>query len=180
MIPLQGDENLAYHAARLLILISRCGTPRRTPGIKGRTLLAKLDFFLRYPAYLQRAAATEKRNIGLGDIGVESSDELQSVESRMVRYRYGPWDHLYYPVLAYLLGKGLVEVSTKQRTELFTLTPKGNQIATALISDSNYNDLVKRADVIYTLFNRLSGSGLKDYIYKHFPEVVGLNLNERI
>jgi hypothetical protein len=53
-------ENLAYHAGRLLLLISLCGKPRNMkseilPGIEGRTLLAKLDFFLRYPSYLRRA-----------------------------------------------------------------------------------------------------------------------------
>ena len=36
--------------------------------------------------------------------------EMETVESRMVRYRYGPWDHVYYPALAYLLGKRLIEI----------------------------------------------------------------------
>src|SRR4051812_22748181 len=100
------DENLAYHAGRLLLLLRRCGTPRANPGIKGRTLLAKLDFFLRYPAFLKKAAGILKKDVATHQLGIDSERELESVESRMVRYHYGPWDHIYYPVLAYLIGKG--------------------------------------------------------------------------
>src|SRR5687767_8037481 len=103
MATLPRDESLAYHAARVLLLIARCGTPRSAraaarPGIHGRTLLAKLDFFLRYPEYLRRAAALLRRPVGEAAMGETYRQETTSVESRMVRYRYGPWDHLYYPV----------------------------------------------------------------------------------
>ena len=52
-------ENIPYHVARLLILIGVCGLPqsdrKKFPAIQGRTLLAKLDFFMRYPKYLKKA-----------------------------------------------------------------------------------------------------------------------------
>src|SRR4051812_43483899 len=98
-------ENLAFHAARILILIAFCGKPRTSPkgvlpGIEGRTLLAKLDFFLRYPAYLRKAAQIRDAVV-LGESVLRvAANEANSVESRMVRYLYGPWDHLYYPALA--------------------------------------------------------------------------------
>jgi hypothetical protein len=50
MTRIASTENLAYHAARLLILIGHSGKPQGRsdllPAIKGRTLLAKLDFFM--------------------------------------------------------------------------------------------------------------------------------------
>src|SRR6266542_2886055 len=99
------DEPLSYHAARLLILILRCGKPRSDPSlrpaIEGRTLLAKLDFFLRYPAYLQKASVILNRPLREPDLGVATATESNTVESHMVRYLYGPWDHIYYTVLAY-------------------------------------------------------------------------------
>jgi hypothetical protein len=89
-------ENIAYHAARLLILIRFCGKPRSDPnlypGVEGRTLLAKLDFFLRYPIYLKRAALILNNE----DVSAITSDEINTVESRMIRYLYGPWDTVYY------------------------------------------------------------------------------------
>ena len=48
-------QQINYHATRILLLIAFAGSPKNTPMIKGRTLLAKFDFFLRYPAYLGRA-----------------------------------------------------------------------------------------------------------------------------
>ncbi len=42
---IEENQDIQYHAARLLILIGICGAPISAPKIKGRTLLAKLDFF---------------------------------------------------------------------------------------------------------------------------------------
>jgi hypothetical protein len=102
------------------------------------------------------------------------------VESRMVRYRYGPWDHVYYIALAYLIGKGLVQVELSGGTETFRLTERGRAIATELAADPAYVDLAQRARSVYRLFNRYTGSRLKDFIYRHFPEVVGRKLGQTI
>src|SRR5437588_2238107 len=118
----RATENLAYHASRLLLLISLCGKPRKPtvkseklPGIEGRTLLAKLDFFIRYPVYLKRAAKLLHTEISDEDLGLATDEEMHSVESHMVRYLYGPWDHIYYSALAYLIGKGLIVVEKNDR-----------------------------------------------------------------
>lgn len=176
---LQNNENIAYHAARILLLITLCGTPRSKqaktlPGIEGRTLLAKLDFFLRYPAYLKRAAKIlyPEKEITDKDFGLLSNDELKSVESQMIRYLYGPWDNLYYVILAYLIGKELIEVEKRKGTEIFRLTTKGHTVASELISSPIYADLVSRANTVYSLFNKFKGSRIKDFIYSNFPEVV--------
>jgi hypothetical protein len=183
------SDNLAYHAARILLVIARCGTPRSSrasslPGIQGRTLLAKLDFFIRYPAYLRRAIEIQTRDGVLsGDVsslydavGIIPGNEERSVEAQMVRYRYGPWDHIYYETLAYLIGKELIEVKMKGSTEIFRVTPLGQEIATALANEPAYEDLGRRADVVYRLFNKYSGNSLRLFIYNHFPEVVNREL----
>jgi hypothetical protein len=177
----QTGETLAYHAARLLLLIRLCGKPRTgrsatLPGIEGRTLLAKLDFFLRYPAYLKKAAEILKKDLVDEELGLVPDNEVHSVESHMVRYLYGPWDHVYYPTLAYLIGKELVTVEMKGSTEVFRLTPTGRDVAGRLAQEQVYRDLAQRADTAYHLFNKYKGSGLKDFIYTYFPEVVNREL----
>lgn len=174
------DENLAYHAARLLILVRRCGTRSGSSRIKGRTRLAKLDFFLRYPAFLKRAAAVLGKTLTPQELGVETDAELDSVESRMIRYRFGPWDTVYYSALAYLIGKGLVQIDASDRTEQFELTDAGAGLADALLQDQSYADLKARADAVYGLFNRWQGTRLKEFIYQHFPEVTNQVMGQQV
>jgi hypothetical protein len=82
--------------------------------LEGLTKLAKLDFLMRYPTF------TDQLLRGLGadwELGTEPTDsEELAVESRMVRYKYGPWDDRYYPVLGTLVGLGLAAVNKKGRT----------------------------------------------------------------
>jgi hypothetical protein len=179
------NENLAYHAARLLILISFCGKPRNPkssvlPGIDGRTLLAKLDFFLRYPIYLKKAADILHKTFADDELGLDATVQAQAVESRMVRYLYGPWDHIYYPALAYLIGKELITVETKRGADVFRITQRGQDVVSLLAKEPVYEDLVRRANTAYKLFNSYTGNRLKDFIYDHFPEVVGRRVGEII
>src|SRR6188768_3489489 len=86
---LLADEVLEFHAARLILLLRLCGTANR---IDGLTKLAKLDFFVRYPKFFERA--------------VGGRAAMASTESSMVRFHYGPWDRRYYHVLSFLEGGG--------------------------------------------------------------------------
>jgi len=190
---LRADETLAYHASRVLILVAFCGTPRGAratarPAIEGRTLLAKLDFFLRYPSYLRKAAVIQQESGALkkkiiftnDDFGLTTEAEATSVESRMVRYLYGPWDHVYYETIAYLVGKGLIIIEKKRGTEVFRVTALGQEVAAQLASDPAYGDLTRRAITAYYLFNSFTGTGLKDFIYRNFPEVVNREIGATI
>jgi hypothetical protein len=178
------SEHLAYHAARILMLIRQTGKPQgsrdRLPGIRGRTLLAKLDFFVRYPTYLLNAGAILNIALTPQALGLETTEEAEQVEARMVRYMYGPWDHTYYLALAYLIGKQLISVEVESRTEVFRLTPLGLSTATNLLAAEDNLDIAKRTKAAYTLFNRFNGSSLKAFIYEHFPEVVGRKMGARI
>jgi hypothetical protein len=179
------SENLAYHSMRLLIIISICGKPQKSnkgilPGIEGRTLLAKLDFFLRYPSYLQKAAKILGKELTDAELGLITKEELNSVESHMVRYKYGPWDHIYYTTLAYLIGKQLINVEQEVPTEIFRVTQNGRNLVGNLETNPAYSDLIARAKSIYKLFNTYGGTTIKNFIYNNFPEVVNRKLGEVI
>jgi len=77
------SENLAFHVSRLLILIGECGKPQdksgKLPAIQGRTLLAKLDFFMRYPNYLKRTAINRGIICSDPDLGLEYPDEINTI-----------------------------------------------------------------------------------------------------
>ena len=106
--------------------------------------------------------------------------EDPTVESRMIRYLYGPWDHLYYPVLAYLIGKRLIEVQIRKNTEIFRLTAKGFELAGRMSTESTYSDVAGRAKLVRALFYNFSGTRLKDFIYRSFPEVVAREIGGTI
>ena len=174
------DETLAYHAARLLVLIKQAGSPqtnpKKRPAIRGRTLLAKFDFFVRYPVYLVRAARILRLDLGLA----VSKPEANSVESRMVRYLYGPWDDVYPSVLAYLVGKGFIQVDLVRGVEEFRLTFAGIDVANSLAATDEYSATAIRAKALTVLFKGKGGTAVKEFIYRHFPDVVSRQLGSSI
>jgi hypothetical protein len=184
MQKLPSNENLAYHVARLLILIGNSGKPQKSikqfPAIEGRTLLAKLDFFMRYPKYLRMAASILGKNIVEEDLGLNSLDEINSVETRMIRYLYGPWDSTYYLIISYMVGKGLIDPVKPGKKDVFRLTKRGYELLQKLEKDVGFSDLTHRAKTIYKLFYNYSGTGVKSFIYANFQDVVNLDIGELI
>src|SRR6266702_1664896 len=77
------------HEGRLLILLAAFCGKGGTREVAGLTKLAKLDFLLRYPVLLERAL--KARGKSASAVQVEEH-ERDNVESKMVRYRFGPWD----------------------------------------------------------------------------------------
>ncbi|RYF32837.1 MAG: hypothetical protein EOO38_30605, partial [Cytophagaceae bacterium] len=120
------DDLVEFHAARLLLLIKLCGTSNR---IDGLTKLAKLDFFVRYPEFFIEVCQR---------LGKDTTVQPASVESPMVRYHYGPWDHRYYQVLGFLEGRGLIEVRKVDRQIQFSLTELGLSTVRPLEKASSY------------------------------------------
>jgi hypothetical protein len=139
--------------------------------------LAKLDFLLRYPAYLERALEAK----GVKDQGRTNVQDYErsSVEAHMVRYRYGPWDHRYRRFLNTLTGLGLVELDSEKRTILIRLTDEGARAANELALDTAYCTMVSRAELLKKHFN-IGATNLMEFIYKTFPEVVSLRLGDKI
>ncbi len=170
------DSKPDLHAARLLVLISAYSGASPGDSVEGLTKLAKLDFLLRYPVMLERALAAKGRSTR--DVQLEEYERL-SVESEMVRYRFGPWDHRYREVLNILVGKGLVTVSVEGRKVVITLTDRGRTLASELEASPAFQDYARRSTLLKRHFD-VQATTLMRFIYETFPEVVSLRSNERI
>jgi len=170
------EEAGIAHEGRLLILIAAFSDPEERDGIRGLTKLAKLDFLLRYPTYLERALKARKRStqaVNLKDF------EMRSVESRMVRYRFGPWDHRYPEMLRRLGARGLISVAKDGRTVVMRATAAGSALVAQLRETKQFEDLSVRAHALRTHLD-LTATNLMKFIYETFPEVVSLRSNEEI
>ena len=174
LMALEGDHRL--HQARLLVLLRAFAGPNNTTTVEGLTKLAKLDFLLRYATYLERAISERH---GQADKVKVRDEERLSVESRMVRYRYGPWDDRYREFLNELVGLDLVHVRVQGRTVHIGLTDRGLDIANALSETSAYEEVARRAGLLKTNLN-LSATGLMHFIYETFPEIADMRLREEI
>jgi hypothetical protein len=170
------EANDHVHLSRLLILISVFAGDDGIGTIEGLTKLAKLDFLLRYPTYLERAL----RQRGKPTRRVEVAEhERLSVESSMVRFRYGPWDFRYRRFINLLVAKGLAEVNIKGRTIEVGLTSTGVEVADRLSNDERFSDIARRARLLKTHFD-YEGTYLMKLIYQMFPEITTLRLGEEI
>jgi|SRR5581483_11637118 len=170
------DGNSDLHVARLLILLDAFRGNDGDGVIEGLTKLAKLDFLLRYPVMLDRALRAKGQSVR--DVLLEEH-ELQSVESQMVRYRFGPWDHRYRELLNGLVARGLVAIAIKGRTVIITLTPQGKGLADRFASDPVFEPYVRRSKLLKRHFD-VTATHLMRFIYDTFPEVVTLRSNEAI
>ena len=167
------DQSPHLHAVRLLLLLDAFGGDDRNGGIEGLTKLANLDFLLRYPVMLERALEAKGRSTR----EVQLQDhERYSVESEMVRYRFGPWDHRYRHFLNILMAKGLVSINIEAGVVVIAVTESGRAQARRLSSDNLFVQYAKRAMLLKRHFD-LRPSNLMRFIYDTFPEVVSLQPN---
>lgn len=161
-LPLAADDITELHAARLVLLLQHCGSKGK---IDGLTKLAKLDFFVRYPAFFDRVAKPS--------VNVSQQEEgVPSVESTMVRHHYGPWDKRYYQVLAFLESRGLINVSKRGSAFEFLLTEKGKEKASALSDEDSFGQLVLQMRAVKKALGRKSGTQLKNLVYEAFDAEV--------
>jgi len=150
--------------ARLLLLIERFS--RGDDALEGRTKLAKLDFFLRYPAHFEQAMRIRHPQVSQT---LTSSSSLD-VETAMVRYRYGPWDPSYFALLGCLIGKELIVVVPIKKGTGYRATDRGREVAERLRNESAWQEVAARVDRLKKHLD-LSGTTLKKFIYDNFPEV---------
>lgn len=159
-LPLSADDITELHAARLLLLFHHCGSGER---IEGLTKLAKLDFFVRYPSFFERAARY---------LGKDFTASIDQNESAMVRHHYGPWDKRYYQVLAFLEARGLITVQRAGSTYVFNLTDLGQEKSTALSKSKPFLSLIEQMKSVKKLLGRKNGTQLKNIVYEIFDEEV--------
>jgi hypothetical protein len=169
------EEMDAFHMGRLLVLLKAFSGQDNRRKIKGLTKLVKLDFLLRYPVYLEQAL--KKRGVK-ADIFI-AEHERRSVESKMIRYKYGPWDPRYRRFINLLVARGLACVEIEGRTVNVGLTEAGVQLATVLSKSEEYRETWSRAKTLKSHLD-LAGTNLMRRIYEWFPEIVDLRLGEAI
>lgn len=168
------DDHL--HMARLLMLLEAHSGRSNRP-VEGVTKLAKLDFLLRYPNCLERALVAKDKPTELAHI---QDFEKTTIESKMVRFRYGPWDHRYRRWIALLVGKRLLHVGVEGRTVKLWLTDAGHAAAQSLGESVELEDLSGRAKLVARTFGSMSGSALKDFVYEIFPEITNMRWGDPI
>lgn len=165
-----------FHLARLLILLGALGG-RRVKPVKGIMKLAKLDFLLRYPRCLRAVLENQGRK---NDRAKLEKWEEETIESKMIRFRYGPWDERYRRWVSMLAAKGLVTVSLEGRSVLVQLTEKGKALADRISGKTEFMTLSRRSQVINTAVGSWGATKLKNYIYHLFPELLDMKWGEKI
>jgi hypothetical protein len=158
-----------HHLGRLLILIMSAGGKNKK-SIAGIMKLAKLDFLLRYPNCLERVLRAQGLNQEEAQV---KPFEKNSIEAKMIRFKYGPWDDRYRRWIGLLVGKGLATTYLTGRTVYVGLTDKGRDVAQTFKRLDEFH-LVVRA------VGNLSASKLKDFIYQTFPELLTMEWGEEI
>jgi len=172
----QLESNDHFHEARLLVLLNAFSGEDGVGTVEGLTKLAKLDFLLRYPVFLERALLAKHQSIK--NTPVADYDRV-SIESKMVRFRYGPWDHRYRRFLNLLAARGLIKVTMSGRTVMIGLTSTGREAAGRLSREEAFEDVAARAATLHRHFD-VRGTTLMRFIYETFPEIVDLRMNEDI
>ena len=169
------DKNEDIHLARILVLL---GSFQREDGaaIVGITKLAKLVFLLRYPSCFETAMLA--RNVSSKNLRI-AEFEHATIESSMVRYRYGPWDHRYRRFLNVLAARSLVTLVVEGRTILIDLTHSGIAIAKQFSESDEFEDVHYRAGMLRKHLD-LGATRLMEFIYDELPELNDMQLNEKI
>ncbi|MEM9670186.1 MAG: hypothetical protein AAF950_14785 [Pseudomonadota bacterium] len=173
MAALEADEDV--HLARILVLIKRFANDDK-PAITGITKLAKLDFLLRYPNYFEQAMRV--RGVSEKSLLLKGF-ERNSIEAKMVRYKFGPWDHRYRKFLNILASKGLVTLSLLGRTISVDLTEAGDEIAMQLAGEPEFEIIDQRSKLLKKNLD-IGATKLMDFIYDTFPELHDMELNAEI
>jgi len=176
-------ENLDdLHLSRLLVLLRSADARKTKPETKARavegiTKLAKLDFLLRYPTCLERALRHLDKDPGEAAVRPR---ERTSIESKMLRFRYGPWDARYRRWLGLLMARGLLTLGLEGNTVLIGLTDKGRKLANSLKEDPLFAELARRGDVVVKAVGGMPATRLKEFVYAVVPEIVDMKWGEEI
>lgn len=170
------EQDDALHESRLLLLLG-WQAKRTASTVNGITKLAKMDFLMRYPRHLERLLRVSYKRAPQVPM---HPYECDTVESRMIRFRYGPWDPRYRRWIGLLVAKGLADSFVSGRTVHVQLTEQGKRVAERIAALSEFADLDARAKLVVAAVGDMSGSKLKSRIYDVVPELTGMEWGEEI
>jgi hypothetical protein len=154
---------LDVHVARVLLLVGQFKK------IDGLTKIAKLDFLLRYPALT--VALCNNLGIPAPDPVLPTEEESLAVETRMIRYKYGPWDDRYYPIIGAIVGMGLATTAHGKGSVVLVATDQTDRICEELNAKPEWRRTALRTQFLAEHFDR-SGSELKSLIYQNLPSAM--------
>lgn len=167
-------DDLAYHQTRVLLLVDAVAAePGHARKLDGLTKLAKLDFLIRYPALA--AVILDGLDADNALLHVNTSDQITptAVEDPMIRYKYGPWDDRYYPVVGALVSRGLLRYVRGRRGSVALVpTASGRQLAEELRGDDAWHDIADRCQVVAQASTGMTGNALKDRIYERLADLM--------
>lgn len=178
---LEGSDE--FHEARLMLLLRAAGG--KGQGLKpvdGIMKLAKMDFLLRYPNILDRALRVigENKKSAIKLAKMIPEEDKDTIEARMIRFRFGPWDPRYRKWLSVLSSKKMVVVTLEGRTVKISLTDKGVIFCDYLAASDVFDSIVRRSSVVCSLVGGMSSSRITDFVYKVTPELLSMKWGELI
>lgn len=166
-----------FNEARLLLLLKVAAGKGKAPKpLEGIMKLAKMDFLLRYPNVLARALVDLKKPGETAQAATSSipEEDRDTIEARMIRFRFGPWDPRYRRWLSILVAKQLAVVYREGRTVKIQLTETGRILAGRLESDNSFATLAERAKVINAAVWHMPSTRLTAFVYKIVPEIISM------
>ena len=173
---LQLNRQSVLDMSRLLILFSSYST-KHNNYIVGTAKVAKLDFLVRYPTALAKAFQIEGRSIKTIQI---KDFENDLVESAMIRYRFGPWDHGYWSVLSSLESLNLIQIAKINGVTCYKITKMGETVVSKIANYPIFDDYFRRSKLVVSTFGKLTATKLVKKTYNLRPELASMRLGEEI
>lgn len=172
-----------FNEARLLLLLRAAAGKGETPKpLEGIMKLAKMDFLLRYPNILVRALNVigESKKTLLDAAAAISEEDRDTIEARMIRFRFGPWDTRYRRWLSILVAKQLVTVYREGRTVKIQLSKDGLGLAKKFAEAEVFKALAERARVVNSAVGGMPSTKITAFVYKIAPEIINMRWGNAI
>jgi hypothetical protein len=172
-----------FNEARLLLLLkAAAGKEETAKPLEGIMKLAKMDFLLRYPNILVRALNVigESKKSALAAAAAIPEEDRDTIEARMIRFRFGPWDPRYRRWLSILVAKQLAIVYREGRTVKIQLSKKGMELAGQLAEAEAFKPLAERAKVVNSAVGSMPSTKITAFVYKIAPEIVNMKWGNAI
>lgn len=166
-----------FNEARLLLLLkAAAGKEQVAKPLEGIMKLAKMDFLLRYPNILVRALNVigESKKSAREAVETITEQDRDTIEARMIRFRFGPWDPRYRRWLSILVAKQLATVYREGRTVKIQLSTKGAALAEQLAEIEVFKPLAERAAIVNLAVGNMAPTKITAFVYKIAPEIVNM------
>ncbi|MGW4339036.1 hypothetical protein ACWEK5_40490 [Rhodococcus koreensis] len=167
-------EDLAYHQARVLMLVAAVSSTSGHAGkLDGLTKLAKLDFLLRYPALAFHVLDSLDMDDPRMHLSTHELADPTDVEAPMIRYKFGPWDDRYYAVVGALIGRGLIRYAKPRKGSIAVApTSAGRRLVADMTTTTQWTAINDRSYAIAEAAAHMTGNALKDRIYERLAALM--------